>query len=335
MQRRSLIISILIGLLTALTATPALATSTAQPTSTPAPQAVSSGPATFTDLPADHWALPAVTKMLAVGAITPDPEGLFHPNDPVTRAELAKMLLGARRVQPLCNGLFADAPCTSWEGAYLETAYRLGILDLVGQEAIYPNGLVTREELMTYGVRAASKRFAAGGLGRSEVTSILLTFSDRFSLTTARQGEVALAVKTGLLSGYRDGTLRPKAWASRAEAAVLASRLLQDGAALTPVGDRALPVKASWLMKATAYSPGEPGVGTMTYSGMTVRTGTVAVDPTRIPLGSWVFVEGWGYGIAADTGGAIKGARIDLFTWNYAEAAVHFGVQNRTVWLLG
>lgn len=332
MQRRSWILSLLIGLLTALPATPALANSTAQPTSTPASPAVSSP---FTDVPADHWAYPALTKLMAVGAVSPDPEGLFHPNDPVTRAELAKMLLGARRIQPLCGGIFADAPCTSWEGPYLETAYRLGILDLVGQESIYPAGILTREELMTYGVRAANKRFAAGKLGRQEVIGVLLAFSDRFALTTARQAEVALAVKSGLLSGYQDGTLRPKAWASRAEAAVLASRLLQTDAALTAVGDRSLPVKATWQMKATAYSPGEPGVGTVTYSGMTVRTGTVAVDPTRIPLGSWVFVEGWGYGIAADTGGAIKGARIDLFTWNYAEAALHFGVQNRTVWLLG
>lgn len=331
MQRRSLFVSFLIGLLTALTATPALATSTAQPTSTPASPVVSS----FTDVPADHWAYSALTELIGVGAVSPSPEGLFRPNDPVTRAELAKMLLGARRIQPLCGGLFADAPCSSWAGPYVETAYRLGILDLVGQDAIYPEGILTREELMTYGVRADNKRFAASKLGRQEVLATLLAFSDRFALTTARQAEVALAVKNGLLSGYQDGTLRPKAWASRAEAAVLASRLLDEDTSLTPVGDRNLPVKATWQMKATAYSPGEPGVGTVTYSGMTVRTGIVAVDPARIPLGSWVFVEGWGYGIAADTGGAIKGARIDLFTWNYAEAAVHFGVQNRTVWLLG
>ncbi|HLO03009.1 MAG TPA: S-layer homology domain-containing protein [Symbiobacteriaceae bacterium] len=337
MQRRSWILRILIGLLTTLTATPALATGAAQPTSTPAPPAVSSSPAQtpFSDMAAETWALPALTKLLAVGAVSPDPEGLFRPNDPVTRAELAKLLLGARRVQPLCNGLFADAPCTSWAGPYVETAYRLGVLDLVGAEAIYPDGLVTREELMTYGIRAASKRFAAGQLDRQEVTGILLGFSDRSLLTKEHQAEVALAVKLGLFNGYADGTLRPTAWASRAEAAVLASRLLQEGAVLTAIGDRSLPVKASWQMKATAYSPGEPGVGTVTYSGMAVRTGTVAVDPTKIPLGSWVFVDGWGYGIAADTGGAIKGARIDLFTWNYAEAALHFGVQNRTVWLLG
>ena len=39
----------------------------------------------------------------------------------------------------------------------------------------------------------------------------------------------------------------------------------------------------------------------------------IAVDPSVIPLGSKVWVEGYGEAIAADTGGAIKGNRIDLF----------------------
>jgi len=40
---------------------------------------------------------------------------------------------------------------------------------------------------------------------------------------------------------------------------------------------------------------------------------TIAVDPSVIPLGSKVYVDGYGYAIAADTGGAIKGNKIDLY----------------------
>ena len=47
---------------------------------------------------------------------------------------------------------------------------------------------------------------------------------------------------------------------------------------------------------------------------------TVAVDPRVIPLGSKVWVKGYGYAIAADTGGAIKGNIIDVYVNSEAEA---------------
>ena len=66
-------------------------------------------------------------------------------------------------------------------------------------------------------------------------------------------------------------------------------------------------------MNATAYPPfpfrGSRG---RTANGMTARYGLVAVDPRVIPLGTHLFVEGYGFALAADTGGAIKGNRIDL-----------------------
>lgn len=52
-----------------------------------------------------------------------------------------------------------------------------------------------------------------------------------------------------------------------------------------------------------------------TASGMRVRFGIVAVDPKVIPLGTKLYVSGYGYALAADTGGLIKGMRIDCFFW--------------------
>jgi 3D (Asp-Asp-Asp) domain-containing protein len=65
-------------------------------------------------------------------------------------------------------------------------------------------------------------------------------------------------------------------------------------------------------MVATGYSPEEPGLSDATASGLKAQRGVVAVDPRVIPLGTRVHVEGYGYAIAADTGSAIKGMRIDL-----------------------
>jgi 3D (Asp-Asp-Asp) domain-containing protein len=69
-------------------------------------------------------------------------------------------------------------------------------------------------------------------------------------------------------------------------------------------------------MLATAYDPGPGSCGKwadgVTCNGKRAGYGVVAVDPRIIPLGAKLLVEGYGHGIAADVGGAIKGNRIDL-----------------------
>jgi 3D (Asp-Asp-Asp) domain-containing protein len=57
-----------------------------------------------------------------------------------------------------------------------------------------------------------------------------------------------------------------------------------------------------------------------TASGAAVGWGAVAVDPSVIPMGSRLSIPGYGLGVAADTGGAIQGARIDLWFPSAAEA---------------
>ena len=67
------------------------------------------------------------------------------------------------------------------------------------------------------------------------------------------------------------------------------------------------------LMEATAYTPDLNGYGTgYTATGVKAAEGQIAVDPRVIPLGSKVYVEGYGYAVATDTGGAIRGNRIDV-----------------------
>jgi len=72
-------------------------------------------------------------------------------------------------------------------------------------------------------------------------------------------------------------------------------------------------------VETTAYSPREPGLDFTTATGARARHGVIAVDPRVIPLGTRVYVPGYGYAVAADTGGAIKGRRIDLCFETVAE----------------
>jgi len=63
---------------------------------------------------------------------------------------------------------------------------------------------------------------------------------------------------------------------------------------------------------ATSYDPNCPGCNETTATGMKAGYGVIAVDPKVIPLGSKVYVPGYGVAVAGDTGGSIKGNRIDL-----------------------
>jgi uncharacterized protein YabE (DUF348 family) len=79
-----------------------------------------------------------------------------------------------------------------------------------------------------------------------------------------------------------------------------------------------------FYVTATAYTAYCNGCSGRTATGLNLRANpgmkVIAVDPRVIPLGTKVYVEGYGYAVAADTGGAIKGYKIDLFMPSKADA---------------
>jgi len=86
----------------------------------------------------------------------------------------------------------------------------------------------------------------------------------------------------------------------------------------TPLVDEgAKPASGAYRIKVDAVAYHLPG---NTASGLPVGKGVVAVDPKFIPLGTRLFVPGYGRGIAADVGVAIKGRIIDLWMPNNAAA---------------
>lgn len=85
-------------------------------------------------------------------------------------------------------------------------------------------------------------------------------------------------------------------------------------------------------MTATAYHPSDGDGRGITATGTRAGYGTVAVDPNVIPLGSTVYIPGYGTALASDTGGAIKGNRIDLCMETFSEC-FNFGVQNVDVYI--
>lgn len=82
---------------------------------------------------------------------------------------------------------------------------------------------------------------------------------------------------------------------------------------------------------ATCYGAFE-GYGGKTASGQPSGPGSIATDPRVIPMGKRLYVEGYGYGIANDVGGAIKGRRIDVWFRTAAECRA-WGSRSVEVWV--
>ena len=90
--------------------------------------------------------------------------------------------------------------------------------------------------------------------------------------------------------------------------------------------------RAEW-MEASAYLPNDGGGDGITATGIMARHGIVAVDPSFIPLGSRLYIPGYGLALAADTGGAIRGDKIDLCMEDSGDAW-RFGRQTIKVYVL-
>jgi 3D (Asp-Asp-Asp) domain-containing protein len=90
---------------------------------------------------------------------------------------------------------------------------------------------------------------------------------------------------------------------------------------------------AVYTMEATAYLPTDGSATGTTATGIPAQRGVVAVDPNVIPLGSKVYIPGYGVAIAADTGGAIRGQKVDLCMETYGEC-MNFGRRDIEVYVL-
>jgi 3D (Asp-Asp-Asp) domain-containing protein len=80
----------------------------------------------------------------------------------------------------------------------------------------------------------------------------------------------------------------------------------------------------TFAVEATAYTAGCSGCSGITATGINLNNNpyakVIAVDPNVIPLGTQVYVQGYGYAVAGDTGGAIKGNKIDIHVPTKEEA---------------
>ncbi|WP_075430258.1 peptidoglycan-binding protein [Selenomonas sp. GACV-9] len=155
-----------------------------------------------------------------------------------------------------------------------------------------------------------------------------------------------LLIEQGYLSGEADGVCGPQTVAAIKEfqeakglevdgicgdgtySVLSGGRTYEPPAAESQVGHSGTVL----YVTATAYSSQDPGNSPHTSMGTQVRRGVIAVDPVVIPLGTRVFIPGYGEAVAEDTGG-FHGNHIDVAFDTHGEALA-FGRQNLEIYIL-
>lgn len=190
------------------------------PASTPAPSAGKD----FSDLPQSHWGYSNIMEMVEFGILSGYPDGTFRPNNTISRAEFAKIMVLALKLKTVSANTptFADVPQSYWAFGVVESArdYLTGYQDSgTGVLTFEPSGVAVREDVAVAIVKAKGKGNAQADL------SLLDRFADQDQISQALRSYVAIAVKQGYMQGTNLG-FEPQKALTRAEACALLSRLI-------------------------------------------------------------------------------------------------------------
>ncbi|MEM9162716.1 MAG: family 10 glycosylhydrolase [Cyanobacteria bacterium P01_F01_bin.4] len=164
----------------------------------------------------NHWAQDCIEKLIEQGLITGYPDGTFKPEQPVTRAEFATLVIKAfPRAASRSAIQFVDVSANHWAAAAIQTAYATGWLSGYPGNRFRPNQPIPR-------VQAVIALTAGLGYEPSHPTAVILAqaFSDAAAIPNYARDKVAAAVEQQLVVNYPEvRRFNPNQPATRAEIA--------------------------------------------------------------------------------------------------------------------
>lgn len=154
-----------------------------------------------------HWAEKNISRMIKEGAANGYGDYTFRPNQALTRAEAAAMIGNAFKLRNTMLPSYTDVPRTHWAYASIGLGTRAGVLSGYEDGSFRPDQSVTRAEMAVMIGRA---------MKLSEMSGAVAPFTDvpggHWSASWLRT-----LLREGIVTGYRDGSFRPNATATRAE----------------------------------------------------------------------------------------------------------------------
>jgi hypothetical protein len=187
----------------------------------------------FTDI-AGHWAESYINELAAKGIVTGKGNGLFAPEDNITRAEFTKiavMAFGIEVPETVDSAPFADVSTDAWYAPYVAAAKEAGIVD-TNAANFNPNAAITRAEALKILIGAAGftdvdSNFEANYTSNEGWTYVGFTdvpIAGWFSKF------VGYAKDFGIVDGYPDGLFHPEKPMTRAEVAKVVLKVMDQQA---------------------------------------------------------------------------------------------------------
>jgi hypothetical protein len=185
--------------------------------------------AKFSDVLQDHWAFKSIMDMSNRKVLDGYPDGKFRPDNVVSRAEFAKIMVLAAGITPekVTSSTFSDIKPTDWYTPFIEAAkdYLNGYTQTSGKLTYDPNAPATREDVAV----ALVKLKGYDKTRLADLSIIQAMFKDYDSISPFARSYIALAVENKLVSGFPDETFKAQMSVTRAQAAAMMYRAYQYG----------------------------------------------------------------------------------------------------------
>lgn len=173
----------------------------------------------FTDM-ISHWAKLVVEELSVKGVVSGRSTTEFEPNGTITRAEFATLLVQALELKGDIKVTFNDVFASDWYYQYVNVAALHGLVSGVGAGKFDPNANITRQDMAIMIMKAYELQLG------TRVNAVPVEIKDLPMVSAYAKDRVLAARFNKLIGGYPDGTFKPLANATRAEAAQMVKNLL-------------------------------------------------------------------------------------------------------------
>lgn len=177
---------------------------------------------TFEDIKG-HWAKNEIELLASKLVIKGTSDTTFGPNNHITRAEFAALLVRSLGLKEEASTRFTDVSANNWFAGTAGASAQAGLIEGFEDSTFRPNERITREQMAAMITRAMEVAGKSAAVDLKQLDK----FTDSKSLSAWSKDAVAVAVSAGIVNGVTDKEFVPAAPATRAEAAVMLKRFLQ------------------------------------------------------------------------------------------------------------